>query len=84
MADEGGYAVQVLISAKQHMAEILMAFEFFDKQALDLTMRVLPEVKAPLEDTSPAFYALIETAGSNKQHDREKVQASSVNMICPG
>lgn len=59
------------------MGEILSAFEFFDIHALQFTMDVLPEVKAPLDVTDQPFYAIIETAGSNWRHDQEKLQAGS-------
>ena len=65
------------------MGEILSAFEFMDKQALDFTMNVLPEVKAPLEDTDQPFYAIIETAGGCERHDQEKLQVRLVSGSAP-
>ena len=62
------------------MNEILSAFEFFDKQALDFTLSVLPEVKAPLQSSSHPFYAIIETAGSNRQHNEEKLKVCSGSL----
>ena len=66
--------MQVLSLAKKHFGEILSAFEFFDGHALQFTLDVLSDAKAPLRDTSLPFYAIIETSGSNRRHDQEKLQ----------
>lgn len=60
---------------KSHCGEILSAFEFFDQDAFDLVQgHATAGVKDPFEARHP-FYVLIETSGSNKDHDDEKVSA---------
>jgi len=53
------------------LGEILSAFEFFDRRCLDITIKHMG-VRDPLS-TPQNFYALIETGGSNKDHDDEKL-----------
>ena len=65
-------AVQkVFTESKKNLAEILSAFEFFDSDASELVRKHL-DVKFPFSEKSP-FYILIETAGSRKEHDDEKL-----------
>ena len=58
--------------AKAQLSEILSAFELMDQQSQDLVHRVTKN-KRPLEGTHP-FYCLIETSGSNSDHDSEKLE----------
>lgn len=55
---------------KSHCGEILSAFEFMDQDAFNLV--VAHGIKNPFEGKHP-FYVLIETSGSNKDHDDEKL-----------
>ncbi|KAI9747965.1 MAG: hypothetical protein M1815_003722 [Lichina confinis] len=59
--------------AKGHLSEILSAFELMDGKSQDLVHRVTGK-KRPLEGDYP-FYCLVETSGSNKEHDDEKLEA---------
>ena len=68
--------LQVFVKARQKLGEILSAFEFFDQQALDLTLKHLEGVRNPLPDTQTPIYLVVETSGSNEEHDNEKLQAS--------
>jgi len=57
--------------AKAQLGEILSAYEFLDHDCV----HVLTDntgITTPLESESP-FYVLIETAGSNAEHDEEKL-----------
>lgn len=65
------------MKARQHLGEILSAFEFLDKQALQLTLSVIPEIVNPLSQSDASFYVMLETAGSNSAHDSEKLRVSS-------
>ncbi|MCO5590143.1 hypothetical protein L7F22_044112 [Adiantum nelumboides] len=67
-------AVQNVFSkVKAHCGEILSAFEFFDNQSLEMVKaHATAGVKDPFQDKHP-FYVLIETSGSKKEHDDEKV-----------
>lgn len=58
--------------AKGQLSEILSAFELMDGQSQDLVHTVTKK-KRPLEGRHP-FYCLIETSGSNTEHDSEKLE----------
>jgi D-lactate dehydrogenase (cytochrome) len=60
---------QVFIEAKKELGEILSAFEFLDRISLELVVKV-KHVRKPLNNDYK-FYVLVETAGSNPDHDRE-------------
>ncbi|XP_064611962.1 D-2-hydroxyglutarate dehydrogenase, mitochondrial-like [Liolophura sinensis] len=62
--------LKVLQRSKENLAEILSAFEFIDRQCMALTERNL-NLTNPITDNK--FYALIETSGSNPNHDEEKL-----------
>ncbi|OTA66762.1 FAD linked oxidase [Hypoxylon sp. EC38] len=64
--------LQAFIEAKKQLGEILSAFELMDSQSQDIFHRV-KENKRPLEGEYP-FYCLIETSGSNSEHDSEKLE----------
>ena len=57
--------------AKAALGEILSAFEFMDDASMDISLRNL-RLKSPLSARRP-FYVLIETHGSNPDHDQQKV-----------
>lgn len=61
--------------AREELGEILSAFEFLDKESLDLALRVHKDLKNPLSDNSESFYMVLETSGSNERHDNEKLEA---------
>ena len=74
---------QVFGRARQQLGEILSAFEFLDKHALDLTLGVLKDsVKNPLPASHTPFYLLIETAGGNREHDHAKLQVGIPLLLC--
>jgi FAD/FMN-containing dehydrogenase len=64
---------QAFKEAKGQLSEILSAFELMDSQSQDLVHKVTKN-KRPLESEHP-FYCLIETSGSNSEHDNEKLQS---------
>jgi FAD/FMN-containing dehydrogenase len=64
---------QAFKEAKGQLSEILSAFELMDSQSQDLVHKVTKN-KRPLESQHP-FYCLIETSGSNSEHDNEKLQS---------
>ncbi|CAH4019647.1 D-2-hydroxyglutarate dehydrogenase, mitochondrial isoform X1 [Pieris brassicae] len=57
-------------SAKESLGEILSAFEMADNEAISSTVENC-KVSNPLEDYP--FYVLIETSGSDENHDDEKL-----------
>ncbi|RDW95183.1 hypothetical protein BP5796_00946 [Coleophoma crateriformis] len=58
--------------AKGQLSEILSAFELMDRPSQGLVKKVTNN-KQPLESEHP-FYCLIETSGSNSEHDNEKLE----------
>lgn len=58
--------------AKSQLSEILSAFELMDSYSQDMVHRVRQN-KRPLDGEYP-FYCLIETSGSNSDHDAEKLE----------
>ncbi|UZJ52287.1 hypothetical protein CBS101457_001607 [Exobasidium rhododendri] len=67
-------AIQDVFSrVKSHCGEILSAFEFFDTQSMQMVKaHATAGVKDPFQEKHP-FYILIETSGSRKEHDDEKL-----------
>ena len=64
-------AQQAFKEAKKQLSEILSAFEMMDGQSQNLYAKVSGQ-KLPLEEEYP-FYCLVETSGSNTDHDSEKL-----------
>jgi len=60
-------------AAKRDLSEVLSALEFFDSSCLDLVEQQLGYM-SPLEERYN-FYVLLETSGSNGEHDEEKLGA---------
>jgi D-2-hydroxyglutarate dehydrogenase len=65
---------QTLSLAKEKLGEVLAAFEFMDKQVLD---QVASEKTIPLTDgkKNHNFCILVETLGSDREHDMEKLES---------
>lgn len=66
--------VEVFMCAKKMLGEVLSAAEFLDAEALKMSLTYLHNLKDPLPKDRQPFYVLIETAGSNFQHDKEKME----------
>ncbi|KAK2045570.1 FAD linked oxidase domain-containing protein [Colletotrichum somersetense] len=66
-------AQQAFKAAKGQLGEILSAFELMDAGSQDL-VHAVRQNKRPLEGEHP-FYCLVETSGSNGDHDYEKLEA---------
>ena len=63
---------KVFQKAKNELGEVLSAFEFMDNKSLKLTKSHISSPE-PLEGEHP-FYVLIETSGSNAEHDSAKLE----------
>jgi len=63
---------KAFIEAKGQLGEILSAFELMDSNSQKL-VKEFTNNKSPLEAEYP-FYCLIETSGSNAEHDSEKLE----------
>lgn len=68
--------LNVFQSAKKELNEVLSAFEFWDASANQLAKTHLNHVRNLFdEENSTPFYVLIETQGSNMDHDSEKMSS---------
>lgn len=77
-ADSFEAVLQVFSKSKGMLNEILSAFEFWDGQAAGLVYKNVSHIRDPFtaEGETPhtqPFYILLETAGSDKDHDSEKL-----------
>lgn len=68
--------------AKSRLSEILSAFELMDGQTQDIVHQV-KDKKRPLEGQYP-FYCLVETSGSNSDHDYEKLEGFLEHVMGEG
>lgn len=66
-------AQQAFREAKGQLSEILSAFELLDGRSQELVAEVTKN-RQPLDGKHP-FYCLIETSGSNSEHDSAKLEA---------
>ncbi|VVT58378.1 uncharacterized protein SAPINGB_P006176 [Magnusiomyces paraingens] len=64
---------ETFVKAKRELSEILSAFECMDNTTQDL-VEMHTDLVRPLSEKYP-FYVLIETSGSSKEHDDEKLAA---------
>ncbi|KAI8064596.1 FAD linked oxidase [Gongronella butleri] len=62
------------VSAKDHLGEILSAFEFWDASSIEVVKAKMVSEAFPLSGEYP-FYALLETQGSRDDHDKLKLEA---------
>ncbi|KAI9099726.1 hypothetical protein DFS34DRAFT_592639 [Phlyctochytrium arcticum] len=74
---------EVFKHAKADLNEILSAFEFFDQTCLGLVKQHIPTTREPFEAQTP-FYVLVETNGSNKDHDDEKLSLFLEQLMTDG
>jgi len=60
--------------ARQKLGEVLSAVEFCDRSAIDFVLKreAGTGVRDPLDEKYP-FYVLVETSGSDGEHDQEKL-----------
>ncbi|KAK9474510.1 FAD linked oxidase [Dipodascopsis tothii] len=63
---------QAFVRAKGELQEILSAFEFMDQEAVEHVGKMSGHL-SPLDDKH-RFYVLVETSGSNREHDEDKLQ----------
>ncbi|XP_017888237.1 D-2-hydroxyglutarate dehydrogenase, mitochondrial isoform X2 [Ceratina calcarata] len=66
--------LKALQLAKKELGEILSSFEMMDKLSLDVSIEAF-NLRSPLTSKSDGheFYVLMETSGSNVDHDEEKL-----------
>jgi len=76
---------RTFVEARIQLGEILSAVEFVDRRALEMVVEHTPGdgSKMPLDDEYP-FYVLIETSGSNADHDQEKLDGFLESVMGDG
>ncbi|RCH97835.1 hypothetical protein CU097_008280 [Rhizopus azygosporus] len=76
--------LKAFIMAKEDLSEILSAFEFWDADSVYVVKsQQTNDVSYPIEGKH-AFYALLETQGSNGDHDQEKLDAYIARLFDTG
>lgn len=70
---------ETFVQARSELSEILSAFECIDQGSLNQVAEH-KDSAVPLDETYP-FYVLIETSGSNKEHDEEKLNTFLENAM---
>ncbi|KZS92940.1 FAD-binding domain-containing protein [Sistotremastrum niveocremeum HHB9708] len=66
--------IPVFKATRQHLSEVLSAFEYFDRTAYDLALKHGHAAPFPAEEVEGAeCYVLLETSGGKKEHDDEKI-----------
>ncbi|KAJ5182452.1 D-lactate dehydrogenase [Penicillium capsulatum] len=73
---------RAFLEAKGQLSEILSAFELMDGRSQSL-VRESTGNKHPLEGEYP-FYCLVETSGSNAEHDMEKLESFLEHVMSEG
>ncbi|KAK2763203.1 hypothetical protein FQN54_009839 [Arachnomyces sp. PD_36] len=73
---------KAFLEAKGHLSEILSAFELMDGRSQDLVSNATGN-KRPLDGSYP-FYCLVETSGSNGEHDSAKLEAFLEHIMGEG
>lgn len=75
-------AQRAFSEAKSQLSEILSAFELMDSTSQEM-VRAVTKKTHPLK-SNHAFYCLIETSGSNSEHDQEKLLAFLESAMSDG
>ncbi|BFZ53116.1 D-lactate ferricytochrome c oxidoreductase [Savitreella phatthalungensis] len=74
--------LEAFVKAKSHLSEILSAYEFMDGGTQAFVSRH-SDLKRPFEGDYP-FYVLVETSGSSKEHDDEKLSGFFEDLLESG
>jgi len=65
---------QLLQLSKKHLGEIVSAFEYLDQESVDMALDMLPDLMfRPSSGPDRMYYVVLETRGSNSNHDQEKL-----------
>lgn len=75
--------LRVFQAAKHHLGEILSAYEFMDHTSLSYPLQQLQGARHPLSQRFP-FYVLVETSGSNGEHDQAKLEVFLEEVMSSG
>ncbi|CUS07816.1 unnamed protein product [Tuber aestivum] len=72
--------LEAFIRAKRELGEILSAFELMDGTSQRCVAQVTGKTR-PLAGEETKFYVLVETSGSNKEHDDDKIDKFLMALI---
>jgi len=75
--------LNVFKSAKQELGEIMSAFEFLDNYSMEVHSRN-PNMKSENPVVTSPFYVVIETHGSNEEHDEQKLHKALESTMSQG
>lgn len=66
---------KLLKLSKKHLGEIMSAFEYLDQESVDMALEMLPDLMfRPSLGPDRMYYVVLETRGSNSNHDTEKLE----------
>eukprot|EP00198_Chlamydomonas_reinhardtii_P011974 XP_001701311.1 predicted protein [Chlamydomonas reinhardtii] len=79
-------ACTTLRAARRMLGEVLSAVEFLDSACSDLATAYLDGVRNPLlpQDAAAAFYMVVETHGSDADHDTQKMERFLEHVMAEG
>lgn len=67
---------QAMVRARSELLDILSAVEFLDRESMDIVTQHMPGARDPFVAVGGApFYMLVETHGTNEEHDAAKLQS---------
>lgn len=72
---------KIFVHTRQKLGEILSAFEFFDRNCFDLVLKHTHQKDPFTSSDGSQFYVLIETSGSNQDHDDLKLQGLMESLM---
>ena len=65
--------IELFRKMRYDLNEIISAVEFLDHESCEVVLDYVPSMQRPFAEKYP-FYCLVETSGSNEEHDREKLE----------
>ena len=65
--------IELFRKMRYDLNEIISAVEFLDSESCEIVLNHIPSLQRPFSEKYP-FYCLVETSGSNEEHDREKLE----------
>ena len=65
--------IELFRKMRYELNEIISAVEFLDSESCEMVLDYVPSMPRPFAEKYP-FYCLVETFGSNEEHDRAKLE----------
>lgn len=76
--------LQLVKAARSSLADIISALELMDNEAVENAFRHFPALRRPFRSGVHPFYVLVETSGTNAEHDVAKVESFLENAFAEG